>query len=69
MQKWREQGCFVRFIDGDTLNCAIANLEYVSLKEAMQHIDDWKVDWDMNLSASEIELVKTQQWRDGLTFK
>ena len=46
LRKWREQGQFIRFVDGNVRNCAVTNLEFVSLREAMQHVHDWKVDWD-----------------------
>ena len=44
------------------------NLQWVSLAAAMEHVDDWKVDWDMNLTKEEIALVMDPEWRDGLTF-
>lgn len=28
-----------------------------------------QVDWDCNLTDEEIALVRTPEWRDGLTFK
>jgi hypothetical protein len=65
---WRAQGTFIRFVDGSTLNFNISNLEYVSLKEAMLHVDDWKVDWDMNLCPAQIAVVHNPAWRAGLTF-
>jgi hypothetical protein len=48
IRKWNEQGMFIRFINGDTLDCRVSNLERVSLQDAMNHIDDWKVDWATN---------------------
>jgi len=63
LSKWREQQTFVRFLDGDTLNCHVENLQYVPLKAALEHIDDWKVDWDMDLSAEEVALVLDPEWR------
>ena len=65
---WRAQGTFIRFVDGSTLNFNISNLEYVSLKEAMLHVEDWKVDWDMNLCPAQIAVVRNPAWRAGLTF-
>ena len=65
LSKWRAQGFFIRFLDCNTHNCAASNLHFVSLKNAMDHIDDWKVDWDMELSPEEIALVKTPEWRQG----
>ena len=66
LKKWRAQGSFLRFKDGDQMNCSVRNLEYVSLKDAMDNIDEWTVDWDMNLTPKEISLVKTPEWRAGL---
>ncbi len=68
MEKWRKQGCFVRFIDGNTLNCNVTNLAWTQMKEAMEHFDDWTVDWDLHLTEEEIALVKTPEWRAGLRF-
>jgi hypothetical protein len=36
---------FIRHKNGDTLDNRIENLEYVHIREAFQHINDWKVDW------------------------
>jgi hypothetical protein len=44
------------------------NLVFVSLGDAMRRIDDWVVDWDMDLTEEEIALVRTEEWRAGLTF-
>jgi hypothetical protein len=68
IKKWNKQGTFIRFINGDTFDCRRSNLMYVSLKDAMEHINLWKVDWDMNLTKQEIELVKDPNWRSGLQF-
>jgi hypothetical protein len=68
IRKWNKQGGFVHFKDGNKLNCQVNNLEWVSLKDAMDHITDWVVDWDMNLTESERNLVLTPEWRAGQTF-
>ena len=65
---WKAQGAFIRFLNGNKADCAASNLAYVSLREAMQHVDDWAVDWDMDLTAEEVELVRTPGWRAGLVF-
>ena len=49
-------------------NSAVTNLEFVSLREAMQHVHDWKVDWDMELTKEERALVLTPAWRENLVF-
>ena len=54
---WRKQPCFVRFVDGDTTNCAASNLEWVDLIDAMKN-SDWTVDWDMHLSRKQTEFVR-----------
>lgn len=72
LAKWNDQGSFIRFLDGNTLNCHITNLTPVSLGDAMQHVDGedvWKVDWDMNLTPNEIALVRSPEWRAGLYFE
>ena len=61
--KWREKKLFVRFMNGDTGNCHLTNLQVVSLKNAMENIRDWIVDWDMDLTDEEIQLVQRPDWR------
>ena len=68
MQKWSEQNGFVRFLDGDIRNCPPENLKWVTLKDAMEHVHDWVVDWDMNLSEEERKLVLQDDWQQGLSF-
>jgi hypothetical protein len=71
LNAWRAQGTFIRFLDGNTLNCAVANLVYVSLADAMAHVDGndvWKVDWDMNLTEEQRRVVMDPNWRAGLNF-
>ena len=60
-------GLFVRFLDGNQCNIAAANLCFVSLSAAMSNMD-WKVDWDDGLTADEIAVVRTAEWRAGFTF-
>lgn len=57
---------FIKFVDGNTQNCSIANLERVDLLVALEHIDEWKVDWDSGLSKKEEALVRCPVWRAGL---
>jgi hypothetical protein len=40
----------------------------VSIEDALNHIDDWRVDWDRELTAAEEELVRKPEWRAGLHF-
>lgn len=68
MDKWKEQGTFVRFLDGDRGNCAADNLEHIQMPDAMEHFDDWTFDWDINLTLEEQALVLDSQWRTGLRF-
>lgn len=69
MRKWAEQGRFIRWLGGNCRNNCITNLQEVSPMDAMDHIDDWKVDWDIYLTPKEIALVRTKSWRrDGLSF-
>ncbi len=55
-------------MNGMTMDCRKVNLQYVPLMEALNHFDDWKVDWDMHLTRKEIEFVKTDvKFRQELT--
>jgi hypothetical protein len=67
LSKWQNQDRFIRILDGNTNNCSIYNLCQVSLDDAMDHIDEWKVNWDMDLTRREIALVKDPVWRAGLS--
>ncbi len=58
LKKWKIQKTFIRFVDGNTLNCNISNLMYVNTQDIYLHFDEWKVDWDMNLTENEIAYVK-----------
>lgn len=68
IRKWRKQGKFIRFLNGDKTDCRVSNLQYVSLADAMDHIHEWVVDWDMTLTNREKQLVMDLKWRSGLTF-
>ena len=69
LRKWRNQGGFIRFLNGNKQDCRLSNLQQVSLQEAMEHIEDWVVDWDMDLTNQEKMLVLFDEtWRKGLTF-
>lgn len=66
LKKWRKQKTFIRFINGNTLDCRLSNLEQVSLQDALMHVHDWVVDWDMDLTHREKQLVLDDNWRLGL---
>ena len=68
LDKWNEGhvGAFLRFLDGDKTNLLASNLVWVSLRDAMAHVDDWTCDWDMHLTSAESDLVRTPEWRAGL---
>ena len=69
LRKWQNQGySFIRFRDANPSNCSVSNLMLVSLQQAMEHIEDWVVDWDMNLTPEEIAVVCDPEWRAGLTI-
>ena len=55
---WRAQQHFIRFVDGNKSNCSITNLEWCKPAAAMRNINHWAVDWDMNLTAEQIEFVR-----------
>lgn len=44
---------FIRHTNGDTQDNRATNLEPVYLREAFQHINDWKVDWVCYITADE----------------
>jgi len=66
IQKWLDQGGIIRFKDGNKGNCAITNLEYVTIKEAMQNFEVWVTDWDHSLTKKEKNVVMQENWRAGL---
>lgn len=68
LRKWRAQGDFIRFLDGDVRNAAVANLQYVSLPDALAHLGEWVTDIDMELTPAERALVQDPAWRAGLRF-
>ena len=68
IQKWLDQGGFIRFKDGNKGNCALNNLERVTFADAMQNFEIWTTDWDMNLTKKEKNLVMQENWRAGLIF-
>lgn len=62
-RKWIEytkntQGNFLRYIDGNTKNDDVNNLQAVSPYDAMEHITEWTVDWYMPLTLEEITFVR-----------
>ena len=74
---WLEQGTLIRFVDGNISNCAASNLQFVSLRDALNEVGNWKVDWDMNLTEFECGVVETfaplllekyERERDGVKF-
>lgn len=59
--KWIDQRMlgshFIRHIDGNVGNNHVNNLQFVDLETALQHVNDWQVDWSMELSDAEELLV------------
>ena len=66
LQKWLDQGGIIRFKDGDKGNCALTNLEYVTIAQAMQNFEVWVTDRDLQLTKKEKTLVMQKDWRAGL---
>lgn len=62
-RKWRAQGVFYRFLDGDNTNRRAANMKQVTLKEALVNINSWVCDWDIELTPQEIQIVHNAIWR------
>lgn len=70
IKKWNNQGSFIRFINGNKLDCRVENLEYVSIIDSMIHINEWVVDWDINLTYKEKEFVLHDlDFRQGLFIR
>lgn len=69
LSKFRSRDFYCRFVDGETSNCNISNLRKVSLQDAMDNIDTWVVDWSIDLTKAERDLVLTPEWRAGLSFR
>ena len=59
IKKWREQASmgFIRFLNGNTNDWRAANLQFVSLRDALLHFEEWTVDLCINLTVDEIGLV------------
>ena len=71
MSKWaehqsvtRESGCFIRFIDEDKYNCAVWCTPYDAFTRP-----DWKVDWDLHLTACEVDIVRLNMHRFARLYK
>jgi len=67
-RKWRAQGVFYRYLDGDRKNIIAKNLKQVSLRESLAHINDWVCDWDIELTPQEIKVVHNSAWRASLRW-
>lgn len=48
---------FLRAMDGNKLNAHPLNWQKVKLEDALPHCDDWVVDWDADMSATERQYV------------
>jgi hypothetical protein len=53
---------FIRLLNGSPMKCS-AKLAHVSLKYAMDRNDNWKENWDTNLTLAEKELMRSPEWR------
>ena len=53
--KWESrEGHFIKFKDGNTLNCRVDNLEYISFYDTFsKHYTAQRVDWDCDLTQNE----------------
>jgi hypothetical protein len=65
IQKWLDQGGIMRFKDGDKGNCDITNLEYVTIAQAMQNVEEWTTNWDLPLTKKEKNKVMQPDFRAG----
>ena len=70
-EKWQKEykdtgGYFLRFMNGNILDCRIRNLKRIHQKLAFLH-PEWKVDWDCFLEKNEI-LYVTENMKDFANF-
>lgn len=56
---WRQEGEFIYFKDGNTINCAVNNLKLIDLAYALKHVDTMMVSWYSGLSGEQYMFVKT----------
>lgn len=68
LQKWNNQSYFVRFIDKNRNNCSGQNLQWVILKDALEHFDTWECDIDFEMTSEELKLIHCDEWRKKLSF-
>ena len=69
LAKWSNRNnYFIRHKDNNTQNNKINNLEYVSVKDAMENFDTWTTDWMDGLTKIERKIVSLKNWREGLIF-
>jgi hypothetical protein len=57
---------FVRFLNGNTTDCHEANLQFVSLRDVILHLDEWKVNWSINFTDLEFDMTKKTYVRQFL---
>jgi hypothetical protein len=58
IEAWRHANNFIRFVDGNRLNCSIANLERVDLAFALKHSHTMHVNWKEYLSDEQWAFVR-----------
>jgi hypothetical protein len=56
---WKGQGSFILYIDSNKSNCYLENLKWVDLGVALRHVEDWVVDWDMDLTPEQKSFVRS----------
>jgi len=59
LRKWKKQCMqygFIRHINGNTRDNMVENLQYVNY-EFLFHLEEWSVDWVLDLTPREIEFV------------
>lgn len=53
-----KKGYFIKFRDGNTTNCSVDNLEYITMRETFQASPySQRVDWDCDLDNKQIGFV------------
>ena len=69
ISRWNNQSYFVHFKNRNRNDCSTYNLEYVTLKEALQNFDVWEVDLDFEMSSEQIKIFKSKTWRSKVDFR